>query len=137
MSQESPNEPTFVDLLQRAEQTKAATVIAALALFVAVYALKNVPFIRDWMTTPSRKRVATAFLGVAPMLIAGLTVTSGKPDWMNLAYTTILAVLGATGLHHLTDKGSSSSSTESTTTAVTNITNVSSDTKPEDPPKQE
>jgi hypothetical protein len=137
LSQEAPAEPSFLDLLQRAQKTKAATVIAALGLFIAVYALKNVPFIRDWMTTPARKRGATAFLGIAPMLIAGLTVTTGKPDWMNLGYTTILAILGATGLHHLTDAGkkgesSDTTTTETTTTTKTDTTSVVADDSPKE-----
>ena len=88
--------PDVTQLLQWA-MSGEGRLIAAAALFVSMWAVKNAPIVRDFINTPRRKQAANTLMALAP---AAWLLVQGAPP-VEVVSTAITIALSAKGINTL------------------------------------
>ncbi len=88
--------PELSQLLQWA-MSGEGRLIAAAVLFLAMWAVKSIPVVRDFVNTPRRKQAANALMAMAP---AGFLLVQGAP-LLEVITTAVSISLSSMGLNTL------------------------------------
>lgn len=89
--------------IQQMLLSRQAMLVGAGVVFLLVWGLKYLPWIRQHVQTPWQKRALTFSLAFLPVLGFALTKS---PDVGSAVMSAVLIFLGATATHHIADPAS-------------------------------